>query len=694
STTNRSHQRLKNTQTNQTHGFRVSCNSTLDQNDNKLILSTLDQNDNKLILPESQNLVLPNVDRRNLLVGHGGLYTAANLPATIAAPVTSPDITSICKDANSGITNIVGAVRTRKCCPPSLGKTIKPFVFPSETTVRKRWPAHAGTKKQVDDYRRAIQAMRDLPDDHPHSFASQAKIHCAYCNGGYTQVENGFPEIDIQIHNYTRTNQTHGFRVSCNATQDDQNDNKLILPESQNLVLPNVDRRNLLVGLGGLYTAANLPAAIAAPVTSPDITSICKDANSGITNIVGAVRTRKCCPPSLGKTIKPFVFPTETTLINEPSFALPFWKWDEPAGMPMAEMFIPETIDGKPNSLYDVYRDVRHLPPSIVDLDFDGNVKDIPEQQQRACNLATVYRDLVRNGGDTLSFFGGEYVAGDKPVANGAKSVGSVEAGSHTAVHRWVGDSTQPNSEDMGNFYSAGYDPVFYCHHANVDRTWKLWKDLGLPGHVEPTDPDWLNASYVFYDENQELVRVYNKDCVDIGKLKYTFIENSTEVFPWRKSRPAKRRTSDQVASTGDVPTVDKVTFPVTLDNILKVRVKRPAVNRSKEDKAQANEILLINKIKFDSDKFVKFDVFVNDKVKDGVFTTPCDPEYAGGFAQIPHNDMKKMSMSSAARFGLTEILEDTNTEGEEYATVTLVPRVGCEDLTVGEISIKLVPIV
>ncbi|KAM0050073.1 putative catechol oxidase [Helianthus debilis subsp. tardiflorus] len=117
-------------------------------------------------------------------------------------------------------------------------------------------------------------------------------------------------------------------------------------------------------------------------------------------------------------------------------------------------------------------------------------------------------------------------------------------------------------------------------------------------------------------------------------------------------------------------------------------------MKRSKEEKAKANEILLIGGIKFDSDKFVKFDVFVNEKLKDDVLTTLCDPEYAGRFAQIPHNYQKKMLMSSAARFGLTELLEDTNTDDEEYATVALVPRSGCEDLTIGEIKIKLVPLV
>ncbi|WP_423787665.1 tyrosinase family protein [Klebsiella pneumoniae] len=27
----------------------------------------------------------------------------------------------------------------------------------------------------------------------------------------------------------------------------------------------------------------------------------------------------------------------------------------------------------------------------------------------------------------------------------------------------------------MGHFYSAGLDPVFFCHHSNVDRMWSEW---------------------------------------------------------------------------------------------------------------------------------------------------------------------------------------------------------------------------
>ncbi|KAD3066350.1 hypothetical protein E3N88_34230 [Mikania micrantha] len=80
----------------------------------------------------------------------------------------------------------------------------------------------------------------------------------------------------------TQTNQAQGFRVSCNQTPDDLNDKKLILPEAQKLLIPNVDRRNLLVGLGGLYSTAtslaSMPSALAKAIHTPP--NACKDASA------------------------------------------------------------------------------------------------------------------------------------------------------------------------------------------------------------------------------------------------------------------------------------------------------------------------------------------------------------------------------------------------------------------------------
>ena len=49
---------------------------------------------------------------------------------------------------------------------------------------------------------------------------------------------------------------------------------------------------------------------------------------------------------------------------------------------------------------------------------------------------------------------------------------------------------------DMAEFSTVGGDPMFYLHHANIDRLWESWNRLG---NTNPTDPKYL--------ESQVLVR-------------------------------------------------------------------------------------------------------------------------------------------------------------------------------------------
>jgi len=39
----------------------------------------------------------------------------------------------------------------------------------------------------------------------------------------------------------------------------------------------------------------------------------------------------------------------------------------------------------------------------------------------------------------------------------------------HDFVHGWV-------SGDMGNIGTAAYDPIFWSHHAMIDRLWWIWQ--------------------------------------------------------------------------------------------------------------------------------------------------------------------------------------------------------------------------
>jgi len=74
---------------------------------------------------------------------------------------------------------------------------------------------------------------------------------------------------------------------------------------------------------------------------------------------------------------------------------------------------------------------------------------------------------------------------------------GIPEMAPHGSVHVDVG-----GSGDMGAFSTAARDPVFFAHHANIDKMWSDW-NKSSSAHANPTTSDFLNLSWNFYDENK-----------------------------------------------------------------------------------------------------------------------------------------------------------------------------------------------
>ena len=56
---------------------------------------------------------------------------------------------------------------------------------------------------------------------------------------------------------------------------------------------------------------------------------------------------------------------------------------------------------------------------------------------------------------------------------------------------------------DMSDFATVGGDPLFYLHHANLDRIWESWNRLG---HTNPTDPKYLNRTRLAGDRSGKRV--------------------------------------------------------------------------------------------------------------------------------------------------------------------------------------------
>lgn len=111
---------------------------------------------------------------------------------------------------------------------------------------------------------------------------------------------------------------------------------------------------------------------------------------------------------------------------------------------------------------------------------------------------------------------------------------GTVERAPHNTLHKWVGSNFQPKREDMGAFYSAARDPTFYAHHANIDRLWEVWSGVHK-FDLHNVDPDWLNFSFYFHDQNSQLVRIYVRDVLNTAKLRSVYEEAD---LPWLNMRP------------------------------------------------------------------------------------------------------------------------------------------------------------
>jgi tyrosinase len=76
----------------------------------------------------------------------------------------------------------------------------------------------------------------------------------------------------------------------------------------------------------------------------------------------------------------------------------------------------------------------------------------------------------------------------------GGKTSGNLEGNPHNLVHVYVGGSS-PDGQIPGLMSDpgmAGLDPVFYLHHANIDRLWAVWNHNTK--NTNPTKAKWLKG--------------------------------------------------------------------------------------------------------------------------------------------------------------------------------------------------------
>jgi hypothetical protein len=109
-----------------------------------------------------------------------------------------------------------------------------------------------------------------------------------------------------------------------------------------------------------------------------------------------------------------------------------------------------------------------------------------------------------------------------------------IEEGVHGYVHCTVGP-TCPVAH-MGDVPVAGNDPIFYSHHANIDRLWACWQ------HLHPTPPGtWQDQTFSFVDETGALQTKAVKGFLITAALGYAYdnVSNCSRPTPLAMLAPA-----------------------------------------------------------------------------------------------------------------------------------------------------------
>jgi tyrosinase len=178
------------------------------------------------------------------------------------------------------------------------------------------------------------------------------------------------------------------------------------------------------------------------------------------------------------------------------TWALPYWDYLGPGD----EFNIPPAFtqrnlpDGSPNPLYVT---ARYGP------DGDGNIfaptAAAIQQHPNDPNFAygAITQNCLSNGlytGNDFNTpppgFGGP----ETGFSHGGGTSGNLEGNPHNLLHVYVGGNA-PDGQTYGLMSDpglAGLDPIFYLHHANIDRLWAVWNEN--PANTNPTNTNWLNG--------------------------------------------------------------------------------------------------------------------------------------------------------------------------------------------------------
>ena len=199
-------------------------------------------------------------------------------------------------------------------------------------------------------------------------------------------------------------------------------------------------------------------------------------------------------------------------LIGDPTFALPYWDWDSCTDD-------PNDMNGRnrfPGEVYGFPGDSRFrstIQPGPRDRTIGSPPIYVGPTLMKPIITASHFAEFGGSGNQELP--------SATPAEGDAQQMGQLEVTPHGLVHVWTTDPTLTSDRglpNMGALASAGFDPVFFAHHANIDRLWDFWNQDTT--HANPSNPRWLvTQPFLFYDQLQTWTGIFNTQMTSTDTL-------------------------------------------------------------------------------------------------------------------------------------------------------------------------------
>jgi len=290
-----------------------------------------------------------------------------------------------------------------------------------------------------------------------------------------------------------------------------------------------------------------------------------------------------------------------------------------------------------------------------------------------------------------------------------------LESTPHSAVH------TPGVDGNMGMVPTAALDPIFYLHHAQIDRLWGVWLAQGN-AYTNPTDAPWLTTVFQFYNESGAVVNMTGAQIVNTAnQLCYQYASPSCAVVSDTDVEASQifRLDARSAAVAGSIGSRAPRAAPFTVaeeqvslalgGTPVTVSVPIPAATRDElrafADAGAGNRFsLLLEDVMLARDPVLYYEVYVNLPDAKGVQYT--SPQYVGNLTLfgLTMPNAHEMHAGHVRRLNLLRVYAYQRSRGEwkdDAVQVTFVPRGGSENddparlvagvqATIGRITLQL----